>query len=235
MLGHDTVPEQGSEQGSEQVSERVPGQVSEQQGLAPETLSERVQELVSRSRFEHIERVVTLATAIAESNGFGPEDLRRVALAALLHDSARDLPDERLLELASPANEVEAEHPLVLHGRAARRLAHDWGVDDEVVLGAIEGHVFGVPVADLVGMAVYVADVSEPGRGVNRELRELAMEDLPAAYRDAVKTKVEYLRASGKAIHPATLRAYRSLGESTEPADAQTPSPRGESTKHDAS
>src|SRR5690606_8681977 len=115
------------------------------QGVDPESLRERVRELVTAPRFEHIERVTSLASAIAEANDFPAEDRRRVRLAALLHDAARDLPDDRLLELAPPANAVESEHPLVLHGRAASRLANDWGVVDEVVLAAIEGHVFGVP------------------------------------------------------------------------------------------
>lgn len=174
-------------------------------------LRERVGALVSEERFEHIERVAELAEAIARANGFSEVDVERVRLAALLHDAARDLSDERLLALVTPSNEVERQHPLVLHGRASRELAEEWGVTDEAVLGAVEGHVFGVPADDRVGMAVYVADVSEPGRGVNAELRELALRDLAAAYREAVGCKVAYLKANGKAIHPSTMRAYDSL------------------------
>ena len=62
-------------------------------------------------------------------------------------------------------------------------------------LNAIEGHVFGVPVGNRVGMAVYVADVSEPGRGVNADIRELAMSNLSRAYQQAVDSKVTYLRS----------------------------------------
>jgi len=189
-------------------------------------LAEQVRALVSQERFAHIERVVDLASAIAKANGFSTADQQRVALAALLHDAARDLADERLLELVSPVNEVEADHPLMLHGRAARLLAEGWGVEDEVVLGAIEGHVFGVAPDDRVGMALYVADVSEPARGVNDNVRQLAMSDLPAAYRLAVTAKVEYLAAAGIPIHPATIRAYQSLAAHIEPqpgSNGETP------------
>lgn len=171
----------------------------------------KVRALVSPDRFDHIRRVTVLALQIATSNGFTPEDQDRVLLAALLHDAARDMSDEELLSLAQPENEVEAAHPLAMHGRAARRLAARWGVRDPVVLGAIEGHVFGVRAGDAVGAAVYVADVSEPGRGVNDDVRALAMSDLWAAYAQAVRSKVEYLQREGKEIHPATLRAYESL------------------------
>lgn len=115
------------------------------------------------------------------------------------------------MELAPPELELERRHPLALHGRAARKLAADWGVSDEEVLAAIEGHVFGVPREHQVGMAVYVADVSEEGRGVNEQIRELAMEDLEAAYQLAVRAKVDYLTRTGKEIHPATLAAYRAI------------------------
>mgnify|MGYP002478277766 FL=1 len=170
-----------------------------------------VRSRVSPERFAHIERVVDLALRVGEANRFTSEDLARVELAALLHDAARDLDDAELLRLAPPENTVESDHPLSVHGRAGRRLAEQWGVTDETVLEAIEGHVFGVPLTNKVGAAVYVADVCEPGRGVNQDLRELALTDLAAAYRRAVAVKVDYLRRSGKDVHPATLAAYESL------------------------
>lgn len=177
----------------------------------------RVRDLVTEARFGHIVRVTTLALKFAAANGLGAEQKAQVAAAAILHDAARDMTGEQLMELAPPELELERRHPLALHGRAARKLAADWGVTDEVVLAAIEGHVFGVPQQDRVGMAVYVADVSEEGRGVNEEIRELAMKDLAAAYRLAVRAKVDYLTRTGKEIHPDTLATYGAIGGSRAP------------------
>ncbi len=188
------------------------------QGLDP--LVKQVRELVTPGRFEHIERVAELADAIAAANGFTGAERAKLVKAALLHDAARDLGDEELMRLAPPRIELERHHPLALHGRAARALAEGWGVTDAAVLDAVEGHVFGVSPFDLIGMALYVADVSEPGRGVNADIRELAMTDLAAAYRSAVCTKVEYLRECGKEIHPSTLATYRAIVE-PEHADAR--------------
>ncbi|MER3451203.1 MAG: phosphohydrolase [Thermus sp.] len=173
------------------------------------SLEEKVRALVRPERFAHIQRVAALAQEIARNNGLDPE---RAYLAALLHDAARDLPEAELLRLAPPENEVERAHPLALHGRAARVLAQQWGVRDEKVLEAIEGHVYGVDPENAIGMALYVADISEPERGVNGEIRELALAGrLLEAYRQAVRNKVAYLERKGVPLHPKTLEVYERL------------------------
>lgn len=171
----------------------------------------RVRELVSAERFAHIMRVTALAVELAEAADFSPEDIQRTRLAAILHDSARELEAAELMRLAPPRCALERQHPLTLHGRAARLLAAQWGISDEVVLGAIEGHVMGVQPDDHVGMVVYIADVSEPGRNVNAAIRELAFRDLPGAYAAAVRQKVAYLERTGKPVHPDTMRAYEAI------------------------
>ena len=171
-----------------------------------ETLTERVRERVSPERWAHIQRVAELARAVAEAAG---ADGERAYLAGLLHDVARELSEEELLALCPPQNEVEAAHPRALHGCAGRKIAEALGVTDPEVLEAIEGHVWGVDPDNRVGMAVYVADTSEPGRGVNDDVRERALAgDLEGAYVMAIERKVDYLRAKGIPIHPRTLKAY---------------------------
>lgn len=175
----------------------------------------RVRALVTPRRFEHILRVANLADTIARANDFTRGELRATCLAAVLHDAARDLPAEELFKLAPPETDLERAHPLAVHGRASRKLAECWGITDERVLEAVEGHVFGVPHSSRIGMAVYIADVSEPGRGVNADIRDIAMTNLFRAYQRAVDSKVRYLRSKGKAVHPATLRVYQELRELT--------------------
>lgn len=185
----------------------------ERASIAP--YCQRVRRMMSNRRFAHVMRVAALADAIALANGFSRDERRATALAAVLHDIARDLSEAQLLELAPPEFPVEERHPLALHGRAGRAIAVSWGVIDERVLDAIEHHVCGPRYGDRVAMAVYVADVSEPGRGVNDDVRQLAMRDLERAYRRALECKVRYLRSHGKAIHPRTLKAHDELATAT--------------------
>jgi predicted HD superfamily hydrolase involved in NAD metabolism len=176
---------------------------------------DRVRAVLSPYRFAHVMRVAELAETIARANGFEAQELRATCLAAILHDVARDLSDERLVALAPPDNDMERSNPIALHGRAGRVIAREWGVTDERVLGAIEGHVLGVRPGDRIGMAVYVADISEPGRDVNADIRELAMRDLARAYRRAVEAKVRYLRRCGKDVHPRTLKVHDEFAHAT--------------------
>ena len=169
---------------------------------------ERVRGNVKPARFEHIMRVAELAQAIAAANGL---DAARAHLAGVLHDLARDLPPEELLRLAPPENEMDAGHPMALHGRAARAILESLGFEDGEVLEAVEDHVTGPRGGNRIALAVYVADVSEPGRGVNDHIRELAFTDLEGAYAEALFCKVTYLEANDKPVHPRTRAAFERL------------------------
>lgn len=170
--------------------------------------AERVRPLVKPERFAHIERVACLARDIALANGL---DADKAYLAGILHDVARDMGDAELLRLAPPESEADVQHPLSLHGRAARTVLERWGVTDSDVLDAVEEHTTGPRNGKPLSICVYVADVSEPGRGVNDHIRELAFSDLERAYREALCCKVQYLQSKGKSVHPRTMAAYEHL------------------------
>ncbi len=166
---------------------------------------QRVKNTISEKRFQHILRVAELAATIAKANDFSKEDFEAVVLAAFLHDIAKELPDQEMFELAPPELEMEKADSKVVHGRAGRELAKRWGVKNQTVLEAIAGHVTGVEPDNRVGQVVYIADLAEPGRGVNGEIGELAKSDLSKAYKAAINTKVNYLKLKGKEVHPSTI------------------------------
>jgi predicted HD superfamily hydrolase involved in NAD metabolism len=168
----------------------------------------RVRQMVKPERFAHIERVAALAHDIALAHSL---DADRAYLAGILHDVARDLPAQELLRLAPPESDADQNHPLALHGRAGRAILERWGLNDKEVLDAVEEHVTGPRNGNLLSICVYIADVSEPGRGVNHDIRELAFLDLERAYHQALTCKVHYLQSKGKIVHPRTMEAYQHL------------------------
>lgn len=176
----------------------------------------RVEAVVRPSRFAHILRVADLARDIARRHRL---DASRAYLAGIVHDIARDLPDAELFRLAPPENEIDARHALAVHGRAGRALLEHWGLHDEIVLEAVEDHTTGPRGGNAVAVALYIADVSEPGRMVNQDIRELAFEDLDAALRRALSSKVHYLQGRGITVHPRTMLAYENL--KLKPASAE--------------
>jgi predicted HD superfamily hydrolase involved in NAD metabolism len=169
---------------------------------------ERVRGMVKPERFEHILRVAALSKDIAHSNGLHEF---KAYLAGVLHDIARDLTGDELLRLAPPESEMDAAHPLAVHGRAGRVLLESYGFNDTEILDAVEDHTTAPREDKLLSMCLYVADVTEPGRGVNHHIRELAFQDLPKAFAEAVACKVSYLQKKGVPVHPRTLAAFDRL------------------------
>ena len=74
-------------------------------------LEAKVQSLVRPERMEHIRRVAELAREIARNNGLDPE---RAYLAGLLHDAARDLPEEELRRLRRENAELKRDREALL-------------------------------------------------------------------------------------------------------------------------
>ena len=158
---------------------------------------ERVRARLSAERYAHVMRVAELAERSRWPTVSTPATCAPRCLAAVLHDVAREEDVETLLRLAPPENDMERSHPMAVHGRAGRAMAQRLGRERRARAGRHRGaRRTGSRPGDRVGMAVYVADVSEPGRGVNDEIRELAMVQLERAFRRAVETKVRYLTQS---------------------------------------
>jgi predicted HD superfamily hydrolase involved in NAD metabolism len=218
-LGPAVVGEHSRESGLQAGAEQAPTQFH--------SWLPRVQLMVKPRRFEHVMRVAELARDIARANGINPQ---LAYWAGVLHDVARDLPDSELLRLAPPECAIDSAHPLALHGRAGRALLEHWGLggqglgiqglgsqgeDQRVILEAVEDHATGPRVGNGVSACVYIADVSEPGRGVNADIRELALRDLQGALQRAIVSKVTYLQGRGIEVHPRTLATYHSLAVAT--------------------
>ncbi|MCX8007627.1 MAG: bis(5'-nucleosyl)-tetraphosphatase (symmetrical) YqeK [Coriobacteriia bacterium] len=185
-------------------------------GVDREAALEAVRRRLSREGAAHSERVALTARRIAEAYGI---DVESAYLAGVLHDWARDLPPDELLQearmLGIPVTEVDERVPYLLHASVGARLVRREfpGVSDEVV-DAIEQHTFGSPEMSGLAMAVYVADSVEPGRthGSAAVLRSaigaLPLRELFArAYADGLRHLID----SRKLMHPKTLKTWNSI------------------------
>lgn len=154
-------------------------------------------------------RVAEEAANLARIHG---EDAYRAYLAGLLHDCARDLPEETLRELLPPYLKNEAGMvPEILHAFAAPTLLErEFGLRDFRILRAIRWHATGCEWMTVFDKVIFVADIAEPGREFEeaREIRNVAQNDLPRAYILALRTKMVYLLRKYGIIYPESLRSW---------------------------
>ncbi len=183
--------------------------------MTKEDILDRLAKQLSPKRLEHSRGVSHTAAELAARYG---ADVAKAELAGLLHDCARGMPNNLLLQAAAASgivvNSVEQREPVLLHAPLGAVIAgRDYGVDDPEVLSAIRWHTTGGPVMALLDEIVFLADYIEPGRsfpGVDR-LRELAAASLPEALLAAYDQTLRYLLSEGGLIHPATVEGRNAL------------------------
>lgn len=173
---------------------------------------ELVRSRLSDKRYEHTINVKKMAVKLAKHYGTDPE---QAALAALLHDSAKELPKQELLQIfadnAIIAENAPARPSPVWHGIAAAILAQtQWGITDPEILSAIRCHTTGKADMSLLDKIIYLADMTSAERdwpGVD-ELRKLEMQDLDRALCDALKRSIDFVEEKGGTLDPESVAAY---------------------------
>ena len=147
----------------------------------------------------HCVSVAEYMVSIAEVAGIEPE---QAVTAGLLHDLCKAMQGPELIRAAEryeiAITPLHRKVPTLLHGPvAAEECRRDLGLEDTEVYDAICWHTTGKANWNRVGLALYVADFSEPLRTMSEaaEVRTLlTREGFDAALRFVVDTKVAYVR-----------------------------------------
>ncbi|OUQ42922.1 nicotinate (nicotinamide) nucleotide adenylyltransferase [Gemmiger sp. An120] len=175
--------------------------------LAKRTLSDK--------RYTHTLNVKKLAVKLAKQYGADPD---KAALAALLHDIAKERPKAELLQILQDNAIIAkgaAQRPVpVWHGICAALLAqHRWGVQDEEVLSAIANHTAGKPGMTRLDKIIYLADMCSAERSYPEVdwLRALLAQDLDRAMAVSLGQNILWMRQQNKPIDPVSLAAYDEL------------------------
>lgn len=181
-----------------------------------EEMKDALSRRLKRSRYEHSLGVADTAAFLARRFG---EDEVRARTAGLLHDCAREFPNEAMRAEADARGvsygAVEASMPLLLHAPLGALLAREkYGADDEAVLRAIARHTVGGASMTALDKIVYFADMVEPTRaypGVE-ELRRLMREaDLDEMTLAGLTRSIAFVLEKGHLIHPDTVLARNEL------------------------
>ena len=171
-----------------------------------------VKSRLSEKRWTHTKNVKKMAVKLAKRWGADPE---KAAMAAILHDSAKELPKQELLQIFADNAIIAENAPTrpapVWHGIAAAILAQTcWGIEDPEILSAIRCHTTGKPDMSLQDKILYLADMTSAERdwpGVEA-LRVLEMEDLDRALCEALKQSIDFVEEKGGALDPESVASY---------------------------
>ena len=166
---------------------------------------------VSDKRRAHIGRVVGLLKRWVGEMGLPDDESSRWMAAGILHDALRDAPEAMLRTLTRDGDRA-AE---LLHGPAAAVRAEQEGERRQDVLEAVRYHTVGWASWDRTGRALFLADFLEPGRKFLVSEREFLARQVPrdfdAAFRQAVRLKVQWALSQDGELFPETVELWNSV------------------------
>ncbi|MBU6197833.1 MAG: bis(5'-nucleosyl)-tetraphosphatase (symmetrical) YqeK [Cyanobacteria bacterium REEB446] len=202
-----------------------------------EKITESLRLRLSEYRFKHTLSVRETALNFTKSlQEQGPQDLtaekavlndqylKKIEIAALLHDYAKELENSEQLHLAKfyglDVYPADLERPNLLHARNGAMLAEEeLDIHDTVILSAIREHTFAGVNMTFASKIIFLADMAEPYRDERdrdpdlEHIRELIYKEhnLEAALIFGLQVKIQDTIKSGKMIHPLAVTAWNSI------------------------
>lgn len=170
---------------------------------------------LKENRFQHTMGVVKAAKELCKIYGCDEE---KAEISALLHDVAKYMDDDSILEILKKENiklECNIKDNLsLMHGLCGSYIARDiMGVEDNEVLNAIKYHTTGKENMNLLEKIIYLSDFIEENRRYDgvEELRTLCKINLNEALLKAFDNTIIYVVKQKQFIHIDTINARNYL------------------------
>lgn len=178
-----------------------------------EKYQKKLQHYIDKNRYQHTLGVMYISAALAMAYHY---DIDKAMLAGLLHDCAKNIPNEKKIEICKKhhieVTDIELENPFLLHAKVGAFIAKKkYHVKDEEILHAIAVHTTGVPEMGTLDMILFIADYIEPGRDKAQNLpmiREMAFQNLEQTVEKILYDTLNYLNEKSGRIDPATSITY---------------------------
>ena len=175
-----------------------------------------LEDKLSPKRYYHSYATGEMARQLAQIYGV---DEQKAFMAGLLHDCAKSMSHEDLIQYAQnhdmQIDNIQLSQPGLLHGAVGASIAMlEFGVSDDEILHAIESHVTGTKNMSLLDKILYVSDSAELNRnfdGVER-IRELAFNGkLNNALLEAMEMKLIYVMKKRLMLHSTSIEAWNNI------------------------
>ncbi len=171
-------------------------------------IKEKLSKKLSVKRFDHTIGVSYTAAAMAMRYGVNVD---KAAMAGLLHDCAKYMTDDELIEKCTKygidCSETELKNGYLLHAKLGAYFSKEkYGIEDEEICSAVRYHTTGKPAMSVLEAIVFTADYIEPGRKVLpnfKLIRSMAFVDLDEAVYLILQNTLSYLNEEkeDKQIH----------------------------------
>ena len=175
-------------------------------------IKEELKQILSEKRYIHSIGVMEMAMELAQIYNI---DIETAQIAGLLHDNAKEMTDDEMLQYVKENNiqisETEKNSVKLLHGNIAKK---KYGVSEEIAK-AIEYHTTTNPNMDTLAKIIYVSDKIELNRKTEKydieAERKLAKEDLDKAMLLIINDVTKYLIEQGKLIAIESIETRNKL------------------------
>lgn len=171
--------------------------------------------MVDERRLRHSINVSNLAGRLAKLHG---ANVHKAELAGLVHDCAKCLSHEKMLDLCREysyePDEISIQSRALLHAPLGAYLAEDlFGITDIEVLNAIRWHTTGKKGMTLLQKVIRLADHIEPLRNYEgvEEIRARAQVNLNEALLMAYDSSISHVIKKGALLHPAFIEARNDI------------------------
>ena len=152
------------------------------------------------SRLIHTLGVMDEASVLAKVYN---ADIKKVSLAALLHDCAKYMPIDESIEICErnfvKLNDLERKKSSLLHSKAGACLAYEkYGIKDKEILDAISYHTTGRPDMSIIEKIIFISDAIEPNRDYSEKLpmyRMIANVDIDLVCMNILKDTLDHLNS----------------------------------------
>lgn len=180
------------------------------------SMEKKLQSRLKPKRFIHSLGVAETAVFLAQRFQV---DVEKARIAGLLHDCARQYPNDQLeaeaVKRGIPVGFVEKRMPLLLHAYIGAKLVQEeYEVHDEEICRAIYRHTVGGHDMTDLDKIVYFADMIEPNRDYPQveELRRMSRENtLDEMVMAGLDQSIGFILKKGQLLHPDTVAARNDI------------------------
>ncbi|NLW11793.1 MAG: nicotinate (nicotinamide) nucleotide adenylyltransferase [Clostridiaceae bacterium] len=166
---------------------------------------------LTHKRLLHSANVMLYAIKLANEHGV---DLYQAAAAGLLHDCAKCLQHDQLMDYAARAGDEQLLQEELAHGPAGAVMAKEiFCITDQEILQSVHYHTTGRAGMTKLEKIIFLADKIELGRTYHDldPIREAAETDLDQAMLICLTEVESFLRRSNRPSHPYSLDAISEI------------------------